>query len=162
MYKASTAIRQYTQLYIKFTAESLADGTGVTFWAIASADNPSTPAVGIQIYRSGESRYFRMIYYTTGTGTDVGGTAISMDKWYGIRIDAHNSATENQDSIQWWVDYNTEAWGTWTDEGTTSGKTLGYAFGIQRIGIRSAATPMTYYITGIKVDDDAMPGACTR
>lgn len=161
-YKSIAGNPVYAQFYIKILDEGLADSETTNLISFASSGDVTTNSVKVNLYQDGSSNLtFGIEYHEAGGWTaDVSTTAISLDTWYGIRVHINDSS----DSVQWWVDYNLD--GTFTDEGTNSGLTLDRAIGYfvigQAAGQGSGPRTQSWIITGIKVDDDSMPGDCAR
>jgi hypothetical protein len=157
-YKDFTATDLYIQFYIKIVAEGLADNDT---WQILSLTGEGPIAFFRLIQLSGDLR-FNLLWYDTGWVQDNGGTNLALDTWYGVRIYYHNPAGTSGDTIRWWIDYPNN--GTWTDEGD-NGATGGFTYVATRLligSVGSTTKTISYYITGLKVDDDTMPTACGR
>jgi hypothetical protein len=102
---------------------------------------------------------FALCLFSVHWQSDVGGTAIATDTWYGVRLEYDESGAP--DKVQWWVDYGNN--GTWTDEGET---TFTADRTIPRYIILATPANMNiriqYQIAGLKIDGSAMPTTCAR
>jgi hypothetical protein len=158
-YKGVSGASFYLQFYIKATAEGLADTESV--WTVRLVSSTlSLSSVGIQIVQSGANLRFQMLHHiAAGWQTDIGGTNIALDTWYGVRLYVNDGAGAT-DTVQWWVDYSND--GSWTDEGSATSVELDRAIANAAIGPAGVTYTFAYYITGIKIDDDAMPAGCAR
>jgi len=115
---------------------------------------------------SGGNHKFGMMYHIlAGWQTaDLGSTTISVDgsRWYSILLLVHNGANATEDSIQWWVDYGNPLEGAYTNEGSTTGKTLDRPTNAIFFGDFETADSHSLLLTGIRVADNAMPLECLR
>ncbi len=161
---ASGLVDTYIQFYIKVisvTLPEIGDDWGLFFLTNAQ----STAYIGI--YKSGGNPdvfKWSMHFHQAG-GWDVGGAklftgTVTLDQWYGIRLHAHNGVAANEDYVEWWVDDGPD--GTWHAQTSATGLELDGLAKVVMIGDSGIARPVNFYVTGIRVDDDAMPGDCVR
>jgi len=153
---AVSGVRLYIQFYIKILAESLENTESFRVFGLTT--DGVTGSVDITLFQTGGLLYFQRGYHiAAGWQQDVGGTAVTLDTWYGIRLDVNDGS----DTVQWWVDYNSD--GIYTDEGTASGLTLDRTPIVYiQLGDSGITYTHSFMITGLKVDDDTMPNECVR
>jgi hypothetical protein len=170
-YKGCSATANYIQFYVKFTAEGLANTE--EFAVFALAQNASSPGI---LYRSaywalyqdnsGNLKMFLTYHQAAGwsNGVDSISSTLSLDTWYGVRIKFLDPSGGGSDNIQWWMDYSNN--GSWTEVTNNTGLTLDRPIENAFFGVgdpqSGGSKTQTYYVTGLKIDDDTMPTACTR
>lgn len=158
-YKGFTEDALYIQFYIKIAAEGLADTDTAILMAI---NNGTDTSAWLMLYQQSGALRFTLLHYAgSGYTSDMGGTNVTADTWYGVRIYLNNPSGGGSDAIRWWVDYSNN--GTWTEEGNYTSLTFNYTTTRFNIGhIENLSKTLSYFISGLKVDNDTMPTACTR
>jgi hypothetical protein len=119
-------------------------------------------SVFLLLYQTGSTLYFGIIVDDGSQAYDWGGTAISVDAWYGFRVHVNNPSGTGSDSVQWWIDYNLD--GSYTDEGTSGSKAFSGDIDTAYIASDSDTDVRTtqFWITGLKISGSSMPSDCAR
>jgi len=161
-YKANAETDTYRKLFLRITAEGMATDSDTVLWSLSTSDAGTLGSVALGFIKDASDDYYLELWYHVGGSwyTVSRSDEIFLSRWYGIDVKAINSATLNSDVIQWWIDYDLD--GTYTDEGEVTGKELDRATAKEVFGSASKEEIISYQITGVRIDNDAMPSDCSR
>lgn len=144
-----TKAATYTQFYVNFISESLANTRITTAVNANVAANMSQTAWKISMLDAAGTLYLRLTYYnTTPSFVDISSTnSISLDTWYRVQV-YHNSGDS---TISWWVDGVAQTGAS--DFGTRDPR-------YWNIGDNDADAATVFQVDNLAVDDDTTQGAC--
>lgn len=151
----------YVQFYIKINNEGLGNSEDTNIIIVSTGAD----SISIKLWQTFDGNLrFKLSCYIDATGDNpasVSAYNLATDTWYGLRLYIYNPASAGSDSVSWWIDRSNN--GTWTEEGGAGSLSLDAATDNVYVGIGWSQTKtIKYQISGLKIDDDAMPSSCAR
>lgn len=157
IYKTASGSTFYVQGFFYLTTIPASE----LLYIFTLSDTSNLPSVRIRVTYEDPTYYVYWGYHEEAGWTESP-VAVSLNTWYAFRLYVVNSTS---DTIQFWIDLNNDGDFEDTNEHPTAdtGKTLDRATARYMVGTASdVSSSYTYYVTGIKVDDDTMPDVCAR